>query len=64
MENTRILLIAQMKRAIELLETEGIETPFHPNKWFSVNRNHSELKVKLKEIRRDSVRFIKECNKK
>lgn len=64
MENTKLLLIAQMKRAIELLEQPKIERPFKKEKWVSVNHDHTELKTKLREIRRDSVRFIKECNKK
>ncbi len=63
-ENTRLLLIAQMKRVIELLESDGITKPMGDGKWWSVNKNHSEMKTKLREIRRDSVRFVKECNAK
>lgn len=68
-ENTRILLIAQMKRAIELLEGKDITKPekIHNDgnfKWSGRNGEHSELKSKLHEIRRDSVRFVKECNAK
>lgn len=62
MSNTKALLIAQMRRAIELLETEGIEESFLQRSWRSVNGNHTELRNKLHEIRRDSIRFIKECN--
>lgn len=65
-DNTRILLIAQMRRAIELLESEDILKPVKTHdgsnwKWLGTNREHTELKVKLHEIRRDSVRLIKDC---
>lgn len=57
-DNTRVLLIAQMKRAIELLESDGIEMR---NEWH-YSKHFAELNNKFHEIRRDSVRFIKECN--
>ena len=57
-DNTRILLIAQMKRAIELLEDDETTTLMH---WYG-NKNFAELSNKFHEIRRDSIRFIKECN--
>lgn len=68
-ENTRVLLIAQMRRAIELLECEDILKPEKVHvenrwKWEGRNREHTELKSKLHEIRRDSVRLIKECAQK
>lgn len=50
-ENTRILLIAQMKRVIELLEDEKI-TPY--------SYTLAEIERKLHEIRRDSIRYIQE----
>lgn len=52
-ENARQLLIAQMKRALELLEDEKILKPYIYNSGFA------ELENKLHEIRRDSVRFVK-----
>lgn len=62
MSNAKNLLIAQMERALELLGTESIENPLIDNSWNTINRNHTELRIKLHEIRRDSIRFIKECN--
>ena len=50
-ENTRLLLIAQMKRAIELLEDKefnGFSCLF------------AEYDRKMHEVRRDSIRFVKE----
>ncbi|RWR06713.1 hypothetical protein QNH23_06275 [Siminovitchia fortis] len=46
----RTLLVAQMKRAIELLETESLSGYSH---------EFAELTNKMHEIRRDSVRFVK-----
>lgn len=53
MSNTKNLLISQMERVIELLKDEKLE--FY-------TREFSELDNKLHEIRRDSVRFIKESH--
>lgn len=53
-QNTRILLIAQMKRAIELLEDLKILDAY------SYKSGFAELENKLHEIRRDSIRFSKE----
>ncbi len=50
-ENTKLLLIAQMTRAIELLQQESQTGSTKP-----------ELEKKLHEIRRDSIRYIKEKN--
>jgi len=50
--NTKTLLISQMKRAIELLEDDSI------NEFNS--KELAELRNKLHEIRRDSIRFMKE----
>lgn len=66
-EITRLLLIAQMQRAIELLGSKDILKPEKVHidnnyKWVGRNRELTELKAKLHEIRRDSVRFSKECN--
>lgn len=52
-ENTKVLLIAQMKRAIELLESADLEK-------FTYSKDLAELDNKLLEIRRDSIRFIKQ----
>lgn len=49
MEETSRLLIAQMKRAIELLE--GVKDPY--------SKDFAELSNKLHEIRRDSIRLMK-----
>ena len=50
--NTKTLLISQMKRAIELLEDDSIN---------EINSKElAELRNKLHEIRRDSIRFMKE----
>lgn len=51
-ENTRILLVAQMKRVIEILEDEKEIKSYSPE--------IAEIDKKLHEIRRDSIRFIKE----
>lgn len=50
-DNTRILLIAQMKRAIELLEKDSVK---------SYGGNFAEFERKMHEIRRDSIRYIQE----
>ena len=50
-ENTRVLLIAQMRRAIELLEGDVMEV---------YGANFAEFDRKMHEIRRDSIRFVRE----
>ena len=66
-ENTKVLLIAQMKRAIELLESESATKRLVPypswdgkSTYTKYNPELPELANKLHEIRRDSIRFIKE----
>lgn len=51
-ENTRVLLVAQMKRVIEILEDEKEIKSYSPE--------IAEIDKKLHEIRRDSIRYIKE----
>lgn len=51
-ENTKMLLIAQMTRAIELLKQDETDRQYTPYS--------AELEKKLHEIRRDSIRYIKE----
>lgn len=51
MSNARSLIIFQMERVIELLKNEEV-TPH--------SKEFAEVEKKLHEIRRDSVRFIKE----
>jgi len=58
---TKSLLIAEMRRVLDLLHQQDITKPFNDNGWQSVNKAHSELLVKLRELRRDSIRFEKEC---
>jgi hypothetical protein len=53
MSNAKNLLIYQMERAIELLKDEKLE--FY-------TKEFAEVENKLHEIRRDSVRFIKESH--
>jgi len=50
-ENTRLMLIVQMKRVIELLEDE---------KFSEYSSLFSEYDRKMHEVRRDSIRFGKE----
>ncbi len=50
-DNTKVLLIAQMKRAIELLENGDVARGIYSN-------DLAELDNKLHEIRRDSIRYI------
>lgn len=50
-ENTRILLIANMKRVIELLEGNTVK---------SYGGEFAEFERKMHEVRRDSIRFGKE----
>ena len=61
--NVRLLLIAQMKRAIEIMENdEELERDIKKNPddcWSYSNPNIPELKAKLREIRRDSIRLSK-----
>lgn len=51
-ENTRILLIANMKRVIELLEKGELKTHY--------GSNYAEYERKMHEVRRDSIRYMKE----
>ena len=51
-DNDRMLLIAQMERALVLLKRNVSPSSFY-------NKDGAELEAKLKEIRRDSIRFIK-----
>lgn len=51
-DSSRILLIAQMKRVIELLEKQNPERMIY-------SRDLAELDNKLHEIRRDSIRLMK-----
>lgn len=50
-DNTKVLLIAQMKRAIELLENEDVGRGAYSS-------DLAELDNKLHEIRRDSIRYV------
>lgn len=50
-ENTRTLLIANMKRVIEVLES---------NTFNSHSQNFAEYERKMHEVRRDSIRFVGE----
>lgn len=54
--NTRTLLIAQMKRAIEILESQDLGRCIYSN-------DLAELGNKLHEIRRDSVRYVNNLRK-
>lgn len=51
-DDTRILLVAQLKRAIELLKNADFER-------FMYSKDLAELDSKLHEIRRDSIRLVK-----
>lgn len=57
-DNTRALLVAQMKRAIEILESEDMGR-FN----YSYSNELAELDNKLLEIRRDSIRCINQLRK-
>lgn len=66
-EEQRDLLVLEMKRCIELLESSNLSS-YIPVKsygmgtgamWNIVNRDTSELAIKLREIRRDSIRLMK-----
>lgn len=61
-ENTRVLLIAQMRRAIELLESGNVTKTTIRDEYgyLYANRMLPELSNKLHEIRRDSVRYMRE----
>lgn len=65
-EEQRDLLILEMKRCIELLEKSNLSKAI-PCKsygtgaiWNVVNKETSELNIKLKEIRRDGIRLMRE----
>lgn len=51
-ENTKVLLVAQMKRVIEILESDKEIKSYSPEL--------AEIDKKLHEIRRDSIRYVKE----
>lgn len=55
-DNTKVLLIAQMKRAIELLEIEELGRGIY-------SKDLAELDNKLLEIRRDSIRCVNQIRK-
>lgn len=64
-EEQRDLLILEMKRCIELLKNSNLSKVI-PVKaygtggmWNIVNKETSELNIKLREIRRDSIRLMK-----
>lgn len=52
---TKDCVIANMKRVLELLQDENLE--LRPN-WYG-DRTLAELKVKMREIRRDTVEIEK-----
>ena len=58
-EEQRDLLVLQMKRCIELLQTSNLSKTKDNTRWYSVNPETSELSKKLHEVRRDSVRLMK-----
>lgn len=66
-EEQRDLLVLEMKRCIELLESSNLSTKIPVKSygmgngamWNIVNRETTELNIKLREIRRDSVRLMK-----
>lgn len=60
MSNTRTLLIAQMKRALELMENMEVKELKEPDFSPYFYEHIAELENKLHEIRRDSIRFAKE----
>lgn len=64
-EQQRDLLILEMERCIELLKSSNLSKTI-PCKnygtggfWNVVNRDTSELSMKLREVRRDSIRLMK-----
>ncbi|BAK53023.1 hypothetical protein F373_gp211 [Bacillus phage SP-10] len=70
--NTIALLKAEMRRALEILESKGdyicnvegvVETRYsvhEPYVWTTRDKETAELRAKLREIRRDSIRLEKE----
>lgn len=63
-EEQRDLLVLEMKRCIELLENSNLSKIKsrrikNLGLWSHPNRETTELNIKLREIRRDSVRLMK-----
>lgn len=50
---------ANMLRIQQLLEQEGIENKFNEGFYYSVNRNNTELRNRLKMLRKDSLTLEK-----
>lgn len=64
---TKSLLIAELRRILELLHTEDIlkrelPTEINGQVYYSLNRDRVELNRKLREFRRDSIRFERELH--
>ncbi|NUJ16766.1 hypothetical protein FKN04_09185 [Bacillus glycinifermentans] len=59
-EEKKQLLILEMKRVIEILESKKeVKVMKEVNGYLEIDRETSELKAKLREIRRDSLTFKK-----
>lgn len=58
-EEQRDLLVLEMKRCIELLESSNLSKTKDTVRWYSINTDTSELNKKLHEVRRDSIRLMK-----
>ena len=50
---------ANLLRIQQLLEQEGIENKFNEGFYYSVNRNNTELRNRLKMLRKDSLTLEK-----
>lgn len=64
---TKSLLIAEARRILELLHTDDIlkrekPTEIDGHTYYSLNRDRVELNRKLREFRRDSIRFERELH--
>lgn len=52
-----------MGRIQQLLEKEGIDKKFKKDLWYSCNRENSELRYRLKMLRKESIELEKVVNK-
>lgn len=50
---------ANMLRIQQLLNQEGIEKQFLPDRWCSINRDNAELRQRIHLLRKDSLKLEK-----
>lgn len=62
-EKLKLCILGNMIMIQDLLEKEGIESKYKDCSYYSVNRDNSELRQRLKQLRRESIQLEKELYK-